>query len=122
MSTQKLGCENDLDTILDRISDGFFTLDTEWCFTQLNRKTAEALAPHKPEVLIGKCIWKMFPGTIGSVVWNAARARFRPRRRGIAVKFNALIRAVVSTVHFQDFVPAREGARRLDGMHVGFGA
>jgi PAS domain S-box-containing protein len=70
LKIQKLGCENDLDTILDRISDGFFTLDTEWCFTQLNRKTAEALAPNRPEVLIGKCIWRMFPATIGSVVWN----------------------------------------------------
>jgi PAS domain S-box-containing protein len=65
----KPGCRNDLDTILDHISDGFFALDNQWRFTRLNRRAA-LLAPHKPEVLMGKSIWKMFPGTIGSIVWT----------------------------------------------------
>jgi PAS domain S-box-containing protein len=60
---------NSLDTVLNRISDGFFALDTRWCFTQLNSRAA-ALAPHKPEVLIGKSIWSVFPVTIGSIVWT----------------------------------------------------
>jgi PAS domain S-box-containing protein len=69
LSIEKPSCKNGLDTILDRISDGFFALDTHWCFTQLNCRAA-ALAPRKPEALIGKSIWKMFPGTIGSIVWT----------------------------------------------------
>jgi PAS domain S-box-containing protein len=56
-------------TIFDRIAEGFFVLDAQWCFTQLNRRAA-ALAPHMPEILIGKSFWRMFPGTIGSIVWN----------------------------------------------------
>ena len=69
MSVENPSCNDSLETILDRISDGFFTLDTQWCFTQLNRKAA-ALAPRKPEALIGKSIWRMFPGTVGSIVWT----------------------------------------------------
>lgn len=53
--------------ILDRISDGFFALDDQWRFTRLNR-TASALAPRRPDVLIGKNIWKAFPQTVGTVV------------------------------------------------------
>src|SRR6516225_3020466 len=63
------GLKDGLDTILDRISDGFFSLDTEWHFTRMNRR-ATALAPHKPDALIGKSIWKTFPQTVGSVVWT----------------------------------------------------
>src|SRR5215469_15314332 len=69
LSRKTLRCESSLDTILDRISDGFFALDIQWCFTHLNRRAA-ALAPRKPETLLGKNIWTMFPGTIGSIVWT----------------------------------------------------
>jgi len=55
------------DLILDRISDGFFTLDDQWRFTQVNRR-ATALAPHRPGALTGKSIWKAFPETVGTIV------------------------------------------------------
>jgi len=69
LSIQKPSLENGLDTILDRISDGFFALNTQWCFTQLNRR-AVALAPRRPEVLMGKSLWRTFPRTVGSIVWT----------------------------------------------------
>src|SRR5262249_41183510 len=69
MSIADIGLKNGLETILDHISDGFFSLDSQWCFTQMNRRAA-AIAPRKPEVLLGKSIWKMFPGTIGTIVWT----------------------------------------------------
>src|SRR5262249_17088476 len=47
--------------------DGFFVLDGQWRIVQLNRR-ATALAPHKPDALMGKCIWRAFPETVGSVV------------------------------------------------------
>lgn len=63
------GCSNDLDTILDRISDGVFALDPQWRITRLNRRAA-ALASHEPEALKGKSIWRMFPWATGSIVWT----------------------------------------------------
>jgi len=67
--TQKPSRTKGLDAMLDRISDGFFALDTHWRFTRLNRRAA-ALAPRKPEVLMGKSIWSMFPRETGSIVWT----------------------------------------------------
>jgi PAS domain S-box-containing protein len=55
------------DLILDRISDGYFVLDDQWRFTQLNTRAA-ALAPRKPGALTGKSIWKAFPETVGTIV------------------------------------------------------
>jgi PAS domain S-box-containing protein len=55
------------DLILDRISDGFFVLDDQWRFTQLNTRAA-ALAPRRPGALTGKSIWKAFPETVGTIV------------------------------------------------------
>jgi PAS domain S-box-containing protein len=55
------------DLILDRISDGFFVLDDQWRFTQLNTRAA-TLAPRRPGALTGKSIWKAFPETVGTIV------------------------------------------------------
>jgi len=42
-------------------------LDAQWRFTQLNKR-ATALAPSRPDALIGKSIWKAFPETVGTIV------------------------------------------------------
>jgi PAS domain S-box-containing protein len=55
------------DLILDRISDGFFVLDDQWRFTQVNRRATD-LAPRRPGALTGKSIWKAFPETVGTIV------------------------------------------------------
>jgi PAS domain S-box-containing protein len=62
-----LGPSLSSDLILDRISDGFFVLDGQWRFTQLNRR-AGGLAPRRPDALVGKSIWKAFPETVGTIV------------------------------------------------------
>ena len=49
-----------LETTLHNISDGFVSLDTNWCYTYLNKKAAEFLGK-TPESLIGKHIWTEFP-------------------------------------------------------------
>jgi PAS domain S-box-containing protein len=84
MSIANSGLRNGLDSILDRISDGFFVLDTRWCFTHMNRRAAE-LAPRKPEVLMGNSIWRMFPETAGTIVSNEFR---RAVENNIDVSFN----------------------------------
>ncbi|SHI38696.1 PAS domain-containing protein [Algibacter luteus] len=49
-----------LETTLHNISDGFVSLDTNWCYTYLNKKAAEFMGK-TPESLIGKHIWTEFP-------------------------------------------------------------
>lgn len=46
--------------ILEGISDGIFSLDSEWRFTYLNRIAANNVG-YEPEELINKNIWELFP-------------------------------------------------------------
>lgn len=50
---------------LDSITDSFFTLDTNWCFSYVNRE-AERILKRREGELLGKHIWKSFPGGVGS--------------------------------------------------------
>jgi diguanylate cyclase (GGDEF)-like protein/PAS domain S-box-containing protein/putative nucleotidyltransferase with HDIG domain len=50
--------------ILESISDGFFALDRDWCFTYVNTQAGSNLG-FKPEELIGQNIWKKFPQFMG---------------------------------------------------------
>lgn len=56
--------------ILERITDGFVALDTNWRYTYVNHNAGELLG--KPaEYLIGKHIWTEFPEGIGQPFYNA---------------------------------------------------
>lgn len=46
--------------LLESLSDAFYGVDANWCFTYLNRK-AEQVLGQKREDLIGKNIWEAFP-------------------------------------------------------------
>ncbi|GAC1622630.1 MAG: hypothetical protein NVS9B10_06820 [Nevskia sp.] len=60
---------------LDNMSDGFYLLDTHWCFTYLNRE-AERLLRRSRDSLIGKLFWAEFPEA-------AARGDFDDYRRAM---------------------------------------
>ena len=47
--------------VLDRISDGVVILDKNWCYSYMNKKAGE-LIMRNPGKMIGKNIWKEFPG------------------------------------------------------------
>ncbi|MGF2735737.1 PAS domain-containing sensor histidine kinase [Marinobacter sp. DUT-1] len=51
--------------IFESITDAFFTLDADWRFTYVNRKSEELLHK-KREELIGHSLWEMFPEAIGT--------------------------------------------------------
>lgn len=51
--------------ILERISDAFFALDADWCFTYVNNQ-AEMLLGRQRSALLGKNIWNEFPDTLGN--------------------------------------------------------
>ncbi|HMH21168.1 MAG TPA: PAS domain S-box protein [Puia sp.] len=60
-ATEKLlKSEENYRTIMERVSDGFVAIDTNWCYTYVNRKAGEILG-RSPEALVGKNIWTEFP-------------------------------------------------------------
>ena len=52
-------------SILESITDGFFTLDRDWRITHINA-AGERFLNRTPGDLIGKCLWDEYPGTVGS--------------------------------------------------------
>ncbi|WP_049924091.1 PAS domain S-box protein [Halopiger djelfimassiliensis] len=57
--------ESELREIFGRISDGFYALDEEWRFTHVNEHAKELLG-YSSDELIGSVVWEVFPGTVGS--------------------------------------------------------
>lgn len=53
-----------LENILERITDAFVALDSEWRYTYVNQRAGHILN-RDPEELIGKNIWEEFPEGIG---------------------------------------------------------
>ena len=54
------------ENVLESISEAFFTLDDDWCFTYVNNQ-AEDLLGKSRNYLLGRRIWDEFPETVGSV-------------------------------------------------------
>lgn len=66
--------------ILERISDGFYALDSEWRFTYINRE-AERHIERKKEELLNHNIWEVLPDYVGTQVdleYHGARERKAP--------------------------------------------
>ncbi|WP_411886427.1 EAL domain-containing protein [Polaromonas sp. YR568] len=58
---------------LESITEGFYTLDPQWRFSYLNREGARLLGRPTTE-LLGKSIWKEFPGAINTLFSEQVRA------------------------------------------------
>ncbi len=61
-------------SVLESITDGFFNLDRNWCFTYVN-PTGEILLGAKQEELLGKNHWELYPtmrGTHGELAYRRA--------------------------------------------------
>ncbi len=50
--------------ILERISDGFMALDSDWKITFINKRGAQLLGKDREE-LLGHIFWEVFPDTVG---------------------------------------------------------
>ncbi|HMO63276.1 MAG TPA: PAS domain S-box protein [Ferruginibacter sp.] len=58
--TEKKELELQVEQILDSISDAFFALDNNWCFTYCNSE-AEKLFQKDATELLGRNMWQLFP-------------------------------------------------------------
>ena len=56
-------------TVLESISDAFFALDREWCFTYVNHR-AELLLQRSREELLGRSVWEEFPGSADTIFYQ----------------------------------------------------
>jgi two-component system cell cycle sensor histidine kinase/response regulator CckA len=52
--------------ILEKTTDGFFAVDSEWKLTYLNAE-AETMVARKREEVLGRNLWEQFPSLIGSI-------------------------------------------------------
>ncbi|WP_436347355.1 PAS domain-containing protein [Natronorubrum sp. FCH18a] len=57
--------ETELETTIDRITDAFIGLDTEWEFTYVNDRARELIDREDGE-LLGSTLWEAFPATVDS--------------------------------------------------------
>ena len=58
-----------LSNILESVSDAFVSLDTNWCYTYMNKKAGE-LFGRNPQEMIGKHIWTEFPEGVGQMFYQ----------------------------------------------------
>jgi PAS domain S-box-containing protein len=65
-----------LTTTLESITDAFFLLNREWCFTFVNAR-AEALLKRSREDLLTRVIWTEFPEALGSIFEEQYRQAIR---------------------------------------------
>jgi len=65
--------------IIERVTDAFVSLDSDWCYTYMNKKAGEIFArdPHK---MVGKHIWTEFPEGIGQPFHRAYEKAFKQQR------------------------------------------
>src|SRR5205085_10298678 len=59
-----------IESTLERVSDAFVALDTDWRYTYVNQQAGE-LFGRRPEDLIGKPIWTEFPEGVGQPFYRA---------------------------------------------------
>ncbi|HVW12930.1 MAG TPA: PAS domain-containing sensor histidine kinase [Mucilaginibacter sp.] len=68
-----------IDVFLSRTTDGFISLDKNFCYTCVNKKFCEAVGL-SPDALIGKNVWEMFPHAIGSATYHAFHRAFNEQK------------------------------------------
>jgi PAS domain S-box-containing protein len=69
---------SDAQTILDSITDAFFSLNENWQFSYVNRQTETTLGRNASE-LLGKVLWDVYPGTLDSEFERMYRKAARER-------------------------------------------
>jgi len=59
-----------IDLFLDRVTDGFVSLDRNFCYTYVNKTFCNSVGL-SADLLLGKCVWDMFPDSVGSETYKS---------------------------------------------------
>ncbi len=113
-------------TILETITDGFLTLDTDWRFVYVNRE-AELILRKPREELIGYNVWEKFPETVNSIFYTQYHQAMDER---VAVTFETFytplgiwleVRAYPSqdglSSYFRDITERKQAERELQRVN-----
>jgi two-component system, cell cycle sensor histidine kinase and response regulator CckA len=72
--------------ILEKTTDGFFAVDSEWKLTYINAE-AEAMVGQKRDALLGGLLWEKFPALVGSIFQTNYE---RVMAEHVAIEFEAV--------------------------------
>ncbi len=70
-----------INSILERISDGFYSLNENWCFTYINSYAA-GIMRRTPGELIGKNLWTEYPDAMSYPIYQAYDKAFKNQEYG----------------------------------------
>ena len=88
--TERKRAEADHAQLLERLSDGIFSLDSQWQFTYVNQRTAEVFdRPQK--ALLGKNIWTEFPPFVRTQFYTACHRAVSQQRLVLSQDHNPAI-------------------------------
>lgn len=76
-------------TLIERISDAFFSLDKNFCYTYINKKGRE-LIQRDLDSIIGKNVWDEFPASVGTTTYHALNRAMKEQRYVCNVDYFAL--------------------------------
>lgn len=93
-----------ISNILESISDGFFTVDHQWRFTQFNQK-AEQILQRLRDGILGQNLWDAFPEMVGSIIDHEYR---RAVAQQVTVSFEAFYSPLNKWFEVHAY-PANEG-------------
>ena len=79
---------NKLQDVLNSITDGVLILDKDWHYTYCSEQGAKMIGM-RPEDLIGKCVWELFPHAKGTKFYEAYHRAFEGGQ----------------AIHFEEFYP-----------------
>jgi len=80
------GGSDNITRLLQSITDGFYGFDEDWNFTFVNESAKRMLAPYvaRPEDLLGRNYWEMFPAAADTVIGQQFK---RAAAERVAVQF-----------------------------------
>jgi len=110
----------------ERITDGFFTVDTDWQYTYVNEEGAHLVDQSKDE-LLGTTVWEVFPDIVDTPFEDALRTAMETRQTTTAEAYYPAhdtwyeVRVYpdeegISTF-FQDVTERKERERTLTALH-----
>jgi PAS domain S-box-containing protein len=115
--------KDELEHTLERINDGFMSLDETFEVTYVNG-TAEELLPYDADELIGHDLWELFPELVGSRFWEEYHDALETQRPRTFQAYEDAIDAWFEvsvypsqdglTIYFKDVTESREHERALE--------
>ncbi|MDQ2051826.1 PAS domain S-box protein [Natronolimnohabitans sp. A-GB9] len=121
--TERKRLENELERTLDRVSDAFHAVDTEWNFTYVNTQARELLDAEDRD-LIGNSIWEEFPSAVDSRFEEEYRRAMETQEAVTFEEYSPVVDAWVEvnlypsesglSVYFRDITDRKERERELE--------